>query len=221
MTEQVSRRTLVATTGASTVGLLAGCLGGGKSNSAGASGAKENLKSQPRLGPSLNNTKALIVAFEDPSCPSCRHFELSTFPELNKKLIQPGKVTYVYREFPHVQKWGRPASKALEATYAHNKAAFWKLKSYYYGNAFFKIDPNNVYAKTRQYLTSHTNLNAKQIIQEVKAGKYDHALQVDEKARKKAGVTGTPTFFLFSKGSFDTKLTGAQGFSVFKNTLGV
>jgi protein-disulfide isomerase len=34
------------------------------------------------------------------TCPHCAQFALETFPEIQEKLITPGKIRYVFREYP-------------------------------------------------------------------------------------------------------------------------
>lgn len=58
------------------------------------------LASQPALGPA--DAPALIVAFEDPSCRTCRRFENQSFPTLKREYVDAGSLRFVYRVFPVV-----------------------------------------------------------------------------------------------------------------------
>jgi protein-disulfide isomerase len=40
-----------------------------------------------------------IIEYASLTCPHCRHFEVTTFPELKKRYIDTGKVRYIFREF--------------------------------------------------------------------------------------------------------------------------
>ncbi len=40
-----------------------------------------------------------IVEYASLTCPHCRHFEETTFPELKKRYIDTGKVRYIFREY--------------------------------------------------------------------------------------------------------------------------
>lgn len=45
------------------------------------------------------NAPVTIVEYASLTCPHCRHFEETTFPELKKRYIDTGKVRYIFREF--------------------------------------------------------------------------------------------------------------------------
>lgn len=180
----------------------------------------KNVGNEPTLGPAPGEGKATIIAYEDPSCPSCQEFETGTFPELREKLIEPGDLSFVYRTYPHVQSWAMPATQALEASYAHNPDAFWKLKAHFYEQQG-SFSSNNVFSKVETFLSAETNVDAAVVVEEAKNGEYDAAIQADEQVRKEAGVKYTPTFFMFRDGEYRTKAVGSQSYSVFKNSLGL
>jgi protein-disulfide isomerase len=50
----------------------------------------------------LGSDKAPVTVIEYASmtCPHCAHFSTTTFPELQKRYIDTGKVRYIFREFP-------------------------------------------------------------------------------------------------------------------------
>ncbi len=50
----------------------------------------------------LGSPKApiLMVEYAAPSCPHCAHFDMDIFPQLKQKMIDTGKVYYVFRVFP-------------------------------------------------------------------------------------------------------------------------
>src|ERR1700745_293187 len=41
-----------------------------------------------------------IVEYASMTCPHCSHFHETTYPEMKKKYIDPGKVRFIFREFP-------------------------------------------------------------------------------------------------------------------------
>ena len=173
---------------------------------------------QPVLGPSPTEAESVIIEFADPSCPGCARFEQNTFPEIKSDLVDPGRVAFVYREYPIVAPWGESASQALEGTYERDEQAFWGLKSYY-SNAGSLTD-DSVLEKTRAHLERRTDVDAEAVVAGVRNDKFTAAVQQDIDAAKQAGVSGTPSFFLFRSGSFVTTIEGAQDYSVFKNALG-
>lgn len=53
----------------------------------------------PRM---LGNPKAKVVVHEwfSLTCTHCAHFEMTVFPEVKEKLIDSGKIAYVFHDFP-------------------------------------------------------------------------------------------------------------------------
>lgn len=178
------------------------------------------LSGQPAKGPSPGDAPGLIVAFEDPSCPACRRFERRTYPDLRSELVEPGKATFVFRGVPVVAPWGEPATRALEATFARDAAAFWQLKGHYYAeqDAF---TGENVLDRTEQFLSSETSVDAAAVVRDVREGAFDDEVEADLSAARELDLRGTPTFYLFSRGEFRTAATGSQSVSVFERVLGV
>lgn len=236
------RRFLAATAGA--VG-LAGCIGSGGSSgddgtttgdggdgSTGGDGTTDwdgepailtregtaGLANQPALGPDPFEATATVVAFEDPSCTTCRRFERGTLPELEAGPVADGSLSFVYRVFPVVYPWGKPAVQALEATYARDEAAFWALKAHYY-EAQPEFDAANALARTETFLAENTDLDGAAVVADAGAEAFDDAVRADLDAGRAAGFSATPSFLLFREGEFVTELVGAKSFSVFTNAL--
>lgn len=181
--------------------------------------AAANLADQPVLGPDPGTGSGTIIAFEDPSCPSCRRFESDVFPKIAERLVRsdPG-VSFVFRNIPVVRQWAGYASLAMETVYRQAPAEFWRLKSFYYWNQP-DISSDNVADATRQFLEDTDALDADSVLAEIRAETHQPAVQADLDASRDADVRGTPTFFLFDGGSYVTELTGAQSYEVFAESL--
>jgi protein-disulfide isomerase len=230
-----TRRTAIASGAAL---LAAGCLGGSESGTDGDESGSGNggdaggappladhpvggtLDAQPRLGPAPGETAGTIVAFEDPSCPRCATFEAETVPKIKSELVDPGDASYVVRTVPLVYPWGEPAIQALEATYARDADAFWALFGHYFGeqDAF---DTGNVLARTREFLSAETGVDAAAVVDDAESGAYDDAVGIDLDAAEAADVSGTPTVFLFRDGEYRTRVTGSVSFELVKQSLGL
>ena len=182
--------------------------------------AAAGIGNQPTLGPAPSGAEGTIIAFEDPSCPSCARFERGAFPRLKSELIDPGRLSFVYRGIPVVFPWSEPAVLALEATYDRSADAFWSLKHFYYREQG-SIGSENVRAVTRQFLADRTSVDADAVIDDVDAETFTEAVDADLGASRDADVRGTPTFFLFKEGSFATEMVGPQSYDVFSNSLGM
>lgn len=68
-----------------------------------------------------------IMEFADYQCPACEKFEMVEFPYVVERLINTGRVRYVYRDFPldEPHKWARLAAHA--AACANDQGKFWEV----------------------------------------------------------------------------------------------
>jgi protein-disulfide isomerase len=220
--------------------LGAGCLGGSGSGSGSTDGSDGTadggdggdtpsladhpvggtLDGQPRLGPDPAEATGVVVAFEDPSCPRCAAFEKVTVPKIRSELVEPGDAAFVVRTVPLVYPWGEPAIQALEATYARDADAFWALFGHYFDeqDAF---DADNVLDRTETFLSAETDVDAAAVVADAESGAYDDAVGVDLDAAEAAGVSGTPTVFLFRDGEYRTRVTGSVSFELVRQSLGL
>ncbi len=162
----------------------------------------------------------MIVAYEDPSCPRCGRFERNAYPQIRSNLVETGQAAFVYRGYPVVYQWGKPACQALEATYAADESAFWELKDYYYAEQR-GLDAGNVHDRTETFLADSTDVDAVAVVDEARNEVYDDAVQADLDAGEGAGASGVPQFYLFRDGEFRTEISGPQDYRVFENALGL
>jgi protein-disulfide isomerase len=71
-----------------------------------AEGAEVDAEDLAKAGPDgdvvLGSEKApvTIIEYASMTCPHCAHFSENTFPELQKRYIDTGKVRFIFREFP-------------------------------------------------------------------------------------------------------------------------
>lgn len=195
--------------------------------------ATASVESQPTLG-SLD-AGATVVAFEDPSCPRCRAFEQNTVPKIRSELVAPGDGAFVARTVPVVYPWGEPATHALEATFARDgderrpsngqtpsgddAGAFWGLFGHYFARQS-AFDGDNVLEKTESWLTENTDLDASAVVEDARSEAYGDAVRTDLDAADAAGVSGTPTVFLFRDGAYVTKASGSVSWDLIRSALG-
>jgi hypothetical protein len=220
---------------------LAGCLGGGDTADGGGDGgtatgtgtgtgtatpsannALRGLADQPALGPDPGEAEGLIVAFEDPSCPTCARFERETVPEIRSKLVEPGKAAYVFRGYPVIYPWGEPATHALEATYARDAGAFWTLAAHYFESQdeFRGSDAETVRSKTATFLNDNTDVDGDAVAGEAGGEAAAAAVGADLDAGMAAGAgRRTPSIFLFKNGEYRTNLAGSVSYNVIASAL--
>lgn len=219
-TASADRRQFLKVGGVAAVSTIAGCIGLGRKDSDTLDhAATTGLRSEPRRGPTISEAERVVVVFEDPSCPVCRIFDKRTFPKVQSDLIEPGRLAFFSRGFRSSAPWGSLALRLLEAVFARDPDAFWRLRAYYFANQG-GIVSDTLFEKSKGYLRENTRMNPDQVIREASNGKYDDAVRRDNEAGEEAGVKGTPTFFLFESGSYLTKIEGAPSYSMLRNALG-
>lgn len=226
-----TRRDYLFGLGAAGAAAVAGCTGGPGNGTASPNGGDgdslanhpgaADLDAQPRLGPSPADAKAVIVAFEDPSCPRCRTFERTTMPKIRSQLIDTGDAAFVFRGYPIVYEWGKPATRALEATYAERADAHWQLVAHYFDeqDAFKSAGRDEVYARTRQFLDANTALDGEAVVSAAANGDFESAVSADITAGDEAGIWATPTVLLFRDGQYRTKFSGSVDFQRVRTAL--
>ena len=140
-------------------------------------------------------------------------------PQIEKAYIESGKLKYVIQDFP-LESIHQNAFKAAEAVRcAQDQGKFWEMHGLLFGNQQ-ALSPEDLlgYAKT-------LGLNVEGFKQCLDEDTYAAAIRKDMAEGQKAGVTGTPAFFLTvaegtgGKVKVVQRLSGAQAFSAFQAAI--
>lgn len=209
---------------------LTGCLGGGSGGSGDGSGdssgggatsfedhpSTAGIDSVPSIG---EGSEKRIVAFEDPSCPTCARHSRNAFPSLEED-AQNGELVYYMRNIPVVHPdWSRPACNALFSTHERDAATYWTLLDSYYEDQG-DTNAENVYDKTREHLED-TPVDADAVVEDARQERFDGDVNANMTATRDADVRATPTFFLFDSDGLVTSTSGARSYDVFATALGL
>ncbi|HZA51556.1 MAG TPA: thioredoxin domain-containing protein [Myxococcaceae bacterium] len=163
---------------------------------------KEVEATGPAKGP--ENAKVTIVEFSDFQCPYCSR-AADTVQQVMENY--PGKVRLVFRHFP--LDFHKQAPKAAEASLcANDQGKFWE-----YHDALFKNQDKLMPDDLKQHAQS-IGLDAAKFDQCLSSGKYAEAVKKDMAAGQKAGVSGTPAFFINGM-----MISGAQPLEEFKRLI--
>jgi protein-disulfide isomerase len=184
--------------------------------------AAAGLGAQPTLGPAPADATAVVVAYEDPSCPRCARFETEIVPQLRSEYVAAGELSLVFRGYPVVYEWGQHATRALEAVYDRSADAHWRVAEHYFENQdeFRSGGLSEVYPKTRSFLAESTDLDAGAVVGAAEEGAYDDSVKADLDAGMAAGAgRTTPHLFLFRDGVYRTKATGYVSKDVLTSAL--
>jgi protein-disulfide isomerase len=135
-----------------------------------------------------------IIEYASMTCPHCAHFSKETFPELQKRYIDTGKVRFIFREFPLDAlaaagfMLARCAGKdkfmpIVETLFA--KQSDWVVQQ--------PIEPLKAIAK--QFGFTEDSFNQCLANQKV----LDNIQAVRDRGAQKLGINSTPTFFINGK----------------------
>jgi protein-disulfide isomerase len=169
-----------------------------------------NAEGRAALG--AKEAPVTIIEFTDLQCPFCARFSAQTFPELQKKYIDTGKVRFVTRDLPlafHAQ--AVPA--AVAARCAGDQGKYWE-----YRERLFAAQ-QELGDATYDKLAAEMKLDAKSFATCRAAPGNKAVAESDRTAANALGITGTPTFLVgtVTNGTFTgERLAGAQPLSAFE-----
>jgi len=162
-------------------------------------------------GPTKGSEKApvTIIEFSDFQCSFCRKFWQTTFPLIEKKYIQTGKVKFVYRHFAILGKPSTAAAQAAEC--AGEQGKFWDYHDKLFSSAGSPLAFTD--GKLKGY-AKELGLKSQAFNQCLDSGK--HLKKVEDETATAAflGARGTPAFLLNGK-----LFAGAQPFEVFEAAI--
>jgi protein-disulfide isomerase len=172
---------------------------------------EELAKPGPEGDVAVGSEKApvTIIEYASMTCPHCAHFSETTFPELQKRYIDTGKVRFIFREFPLDPlaaagfMLARCAGKdkflpIVETLFA--KQRDWMVQN--------PVPPLREIAK--QFGFTQESFDACLANQKV----LDAIQDVRDRGATKLGVNSTPTFFVNGK-----RLVGDQPIDAFAKAI--
>ena len=151
-----------------------------------------------------------IIEFSDYECPFCGRYFQETYPKIVSEYIDTGKVRYIFRDFP--LSFHPNAQKAAEAAEAARELGgdekYYEMHDAIFGNQqSIGISDLKGYAR-------EIGLDGTKFDQILDSGKYASEVQKDFQDGQRAGVTGTPSFFINGR-----QLVGAQPFEAFQQII--
>ena len=158
--------------------------------------------------------KLTLIEFSDFQCPFCGRHARDTAPQIDKEYVTTGKLRHVFLNYP-LESMHKAAFKAAEAANcAGEQGKYWEMHDRLFENQN-RLEPLTPHAEA-------IGLNVPKFEECLNSGRQAAAIRQDMAEAQKAGVTGTPTFFLAytdpksSKIKTVRRLTGAQPFAAFK-----
>lgn len=169
-----------------------------------------SVDDDPFLGQS--NAPVTVIEFSDFQCPFCRRFVEETLQEIKRNYVDTGKIRWVYRDYPlsQIHPYAEKAAEAADC--AGEQGRFWEYHDLLFKNqAVWSAGGATV--EFRKYASS-LGLEEGRFNSCLDSGKYADEVSKDLADGLKAGVEGTPTFFVNG-----VKVVGAQPYDVFKTAI--
>jgi protein-disulfide isomerase len=185
---------------------LFGCGGGPKE----AGPTTKDLSSDPLdvnkgWSKGAEQAKVVIIEFSDFQCPFCALVQ----PTLDRVMEHYGdQVKLIYRHFPLAKTHPYALKAAVAAEAAGNQGKFWEMHDKLYQNQE-KLSDNDL----RRY-AQELGLDMERFEKDLDSSQLEEKVLQDKEDGLKAGVSGTPAFFING-----TYISGNQPFGKFKELI--
>jgi protein-disulfide isomerase len=188
-------------------GLILGLLG--------TAGLQAQTTSAPLEPRSKGSAKAPVTVYEmsDFQCPYCRAFASETFPQLEKEYIKPGKVRWVFINFPLTSVHANAAAAAELALCAAQQRGFWRMHDllFQYQEAWAPLKEAGPFFVS---LADSAGLSKQTILSCLQSPQTIEQVKADAEGATRSGAASTPTFYI--EGGL---LEGAVPVKVFRQVL--
>jgi protein-disulfide isomerase len=166
-----------------------------------------------------SDARVTLVEFTDYQCPFCARHHRETVPRLLDTYVKTGKVRYVVRDFP-LESIHPAAVKAAEAPHcAAEGGKYWEMHERLFANPK-ALSPDDLVAHAQAL-----GLDSQAFKSCLEVGKYAIRVRQAQAEGARAGVRGTPSFFLGLTDPKSDKLTavvairGAHPFASFEAAI--
>ncbi|MCD6400673.1 MAG: DsbA family protein [Anaerolineales bacterium] len=162
------------------------------------------------------NAPVVIEEYSDFGCGHCASFAETTSKQLSEEFIKTGKVRFIFHSVGGLI-GSQTTPIAAEAAYcAEDQNKFWEYHDAIYANQYqlFFADPRTDIMKFFNSFAKDLGLDTDAFQSCLEGGKYRDKVNQDEADARKAGVDGTPTFFVNGE-----IIRGAQPYEVFKQMI--
>jgi protein-disulfide isomerase len=136
------------------------------------------------------NARLVLIEFTDYQCPFCARHVRQTMPQIEAEYVNAGKVRYAVRNFP-LEAIHRQAFKAAEAAHcAEDQGQFWPMHERLFANPR-ALAPDDLRAHAQALGLDLSRFDAC-----LRDSTHEARIRGDLAEGARAGVRGTPTFFL-------------------------
>jgi protein-disulfide isomerase len=172
--------------------------------------APQSLESRSKGSP---NAPVTVYEMSDFQCPYCRQFALETFPQLERDYIRPGKVRWVFINFPLTSVHQHASAAAQLALCAAEQQGFWRIHDLLFQHQA-AWTPLKEAAPFFVSLADSAGLSKSTLLTCLESPETLKGVRADAEGAARSGATSTPTFYI--EGGL---LEGAQPPAVFRHVL--
>lgn len=174
---------------------------------------KLDVGESPMLG--AKEAPLTIVEFTDYQCPYCRQFHRQTYRDIEKLLVDPGKVRFYVMNLP-LEKHSNALLAAQAGKCSGEQGKFWQMHDKMQASADDPtIDKLIEYGET-------VGLRTSELKKCIESGKYKETIQNNVHNIAEKGIRGTPAFIIgkSTQGGVEGELViGAIPFGMFEQKL--
>jgi protein-disulfide isomerase len=164
---------------------------------------------------SKGSASAPVTVYEmsDFQCPYCRRFAEETFPALERSYIAPGKVRWVFINFPLTDVHPHASGAAQLALCAAKQKGFWRMHDllFQYQDTWAPLREAGPFFLS---LADSAGLSKQAMLTCLQAPETLQAVKADAEGASRSGASSTPTFYI--EGGL---LEGALPLPVFRQVL--
>jgi protein-disulfide isomerase len=155
-----------------------------------------------------------LIEYSDFTCGYCQKFFSETWPKIQSKYVETGKLRFLYRDFPRASQ-GPGVNAATAARCAGDQGKYWPMHDRLYGG---RLDLSDF-----QRHATALGLNLSEFTKCYQEGRYADAIFKDKDEGTYLGFRGTPGFVLMVTRRMSNEspllIPGAFPFEVFEEEI--
>lgn len=143
----------------------------------------------------LATAPVTVYEMSDFQCPYCKRFAQETFPEIERRYIKPGKVRWVYINFPLTNLHPHAAPAGELALCAARQNGFWRIHDllFQYQETWAPLKESGPFFVS---LADSAGLSKKSLLACLQNPETRKILQAEAEGAQRAGASSTPAFYI-------------------------
>jgi protein-disulfide isomerase len=154
-----------------------------------------------------------VYEMSDFQCPYCKRFSQETFPRIERSYITPGKVRWVFVNFPLTSVHAHAAAAGELALCAAKQQGFWRMHDllFQYQDTWAPLKEAGPFFVS---LADSAGLSKPALLKCLQSPETRENLKAEAEGSQRSGASSTPTFYI--EGGL---MEGAVPFEVFQRVL--